>query len=84
MDSISDDINCYERVVLEQFWMTGSQWATFKKSYTTLYKGIDQSKRKQISEAVDQLCSKGILRKMTYCLELDKTKLKEVKEILGR
>ena len=71
-------------IVLEQFWMTGSQRAGLRKSYTTLYKGIDPAKRFQVSKAIDRLCDKGILRKLNNCLELDKTKMKEVKNILGR
>lgn len=74
----------FKREILEQYWMPGSEHAEMRKSYRTLYKGIDPKYRKEVSKAVDQLIDEEILVKLIYCLELNKKKIHRIKEILGR
>lgn len=74
----------YERLVLEQFWMPGSERAELRKSVHTLYKGIHPKERKGIMKATQLLIDENVLRKLNYCLELNTAKMAWVKTILGR
>lgn len=74
----------YERSVLEQFWRPGASQAELRKTNRTLYKGFSQSERSDVSDAIQRLYNKGLLKSLKYCIELNMTKVKEVKEILGR
>ena len=80
----SDEIMDFKRLVLEQYWMPGSEYAEMKKSYRTLFKGIDPKYRKDIANAIKQLKNEGILKELIHCLELDKSKFDQIKQILGR
>ncbi|MBR0091053.1 MAG: hypothetical protein IJP92_05085 [Lachnospiraceae bacterium] len=79
-----DEEKDYERIVLEQFWMIGSERAEMRKSFRTLYKGIEQKQRKKVGMAIDRLEKKDIIKKLTYCFELNTMKMNEIKLILGR
>lgn len=74
----------YERILLEQFWMPGAERIQLKRSYTTLFRGIPPKDRSKIDKAVERLCNRGIFRKQSYCIAIDKSKLQEVSTILGR
>ena len=78
------DDTYFKRLVLEQFWMPGSERAQIRKSPRTLYKGIDSKYRKQVSLAIASLKSADILLELTYCLELNKSKMNQIKLMLGR
>lgn len=79
----SDEQN-YEKIVLEQFWMKGSNAADPRKTYRTLCKGVKQKDKAKILAAVDVLIHRNILTRRTYCLELNFSKMTEIKAILGR
>lgn len=74
----------YEKIVLEQFWMKGSNAADPRKTYRTLCKGVKQQDKAKVLAAVDALIRRKILTRLTYCLELNFSKMKEIKDILGR
>ena len=74
----------YEKKVLEQFWMIGSDRAENKKSIHTLFKGFKQKERKLVADAIDSLQKKNILKKLTYCYALNTSKMSQINEILGR
>lgn len=74
----------YERLVLEQYWMKGSAAADPRKTHRTLLKGIKQQEQAKVLLAIESLIDKKILRRLTYCIELDFSKLAEVRRILGR
>lgn len=74
----------YEKIVLEQFWMKGSNAADPRKTYRTLCKGVKQKDKAKILVAVDALIHRKILIRLTYCLELNFSKMTEIKAILGR
>ena len=81
-----NDKDCayYEKLVLEQFWMKGSNAAEPRKTYRTLFKGVKQQEKANVLTAVNSLLSRKILLRLTYCLELNFSKMSEIKEILGR
>ncbi|MCM1159152.1 MAG: hypothetical protein NC300_11570 [Bacteroidales bacterium] len=74
----------YEKIVLEQFWMKGSNAADPRKTYRTLCKGVKQQDKAKVLAAVDALIHRKILTRLTYCLELNFSKMTEIKDILGR
>lgn len=79
----SNELN-YEKIVLEQFWMKGSNAADPRKTYRTLCKGVKQKDKAKVLAAVDALIHRKILVRLTYCLELNFAKMTEIKAILGR
>ena len=79
----SNELN-YEKIVLEQFWMKGSNAADPRKTYRTLCKGVKQKVKAKVLAAVDTLIHRKILVRLTYCLELNFGKMTEIKAILGR
>lgn len=74
----------YEKIVLEQYWMKGSNAAEPRRTYRTLCKGVKQKEKAKILLAVDRLIDRKILTRLTYCLELNFDKINEIKNILGR
>lgn len=80
---VSNEKN-YEKIVLEQFWMKGSKAAEPRKTYRTLCKGVSQKDKARILAAVDTLIHRKLLIRLTYCLELNFSKMTEIKSILGR
>ena len=80
----SNNEKYYEKIVLEQFWMKGSNAADPRKTYRTLCKGVKQQEKAKVLAAVDALIHRKILVRLTYCLELNFSKMTEIKEILGR
>jgi len=83
-EMVEKDNEYYERLVLEQYWMIGSRAAEPRKTHRTLLKGIKQQEKAKVLLAIDSLIDKGILHRLTYCIELDFSQLAEVRRILGR
>lgn len=78
------DEKYYEKLVLEQYWMKGSNLAEPRKTYRTLFKGIKQQEKANVLIAIEALINRKVLRRLTYCMELNFSKMTEIKEILGR
>lgn len=78
------DIVYYEKLVLEQFWMTGSAMADVNRSERTLFKGIPAPERENVLQAIQSLVNKRILIKLKFCYELNMKNMETVKKILGR
>lgn len=84
-ESVADENDeYYERLVLEQFWMKGSSAAEPRKTRRTLLKGIKQNDRLYVNAAIERLIDNGVIKPLTYCMELNFSKLTEIKRILGR
>lgn len=83
-DTSNNNERYYEKIVLEQFWMKGSNAADPRKTYRTLCKGVKQQDKAKVLAAVDALIRRKILIRLTYCLELNFSKMAEIKDILGR
>lgn len=80
---IDEDI-VFERKVLEQYWRPGSDHADRRRLFDTLFRGNNQQDFANISAAIDRLFTKGILRRKNNFIELNISKMPEIKEILGR
>lgn len=76
--------NEFRRKILEQYWVPGAEHAEMRKSYRTLFKGIDPKYRNQVAKTIKQLKDEDILTELIHCLELNKSKMDQIKEILGR
>lgn len=74
----------YEKKVLEQYWRPGSDHADHRRVFDTLFKGYSQQDYPGISDAIDRLCSEGILLRKNYCIELNFSQINKIKNILGR
>ena len=83
-DNEENDIINYEKVLLEQFWKVGYSTPEPRRSFTAIYKGITNKNTSKIDEAIEELTKKGLIVKRNYCYELNFSKIKEIKEILGR
>lgn len=83
METVKDS-EYYEKLVLEQYWMIGSKNAARRRTYRTLFKGVKEQDKQEISSAIQRLITRDILRNLTYCIELNFSKLEEIKAILGR
>lgn len=78
------DERYYERLVLEQYWMIGSNSAEPRKTYRTLFKGVKTQEKANVLRAIEELISRDVLRRLNYCIEINFSKLAEIREILGR
>lgn len=74
----------YEKKVLEQYWRPGSDHADRRRVFDTLFKGYSQQDYPGISDAIDRLCSEGILLRKNYCIELNFSQINKIRSILGR
>lgn len=74
----------YERIVLEQYWKPGYDTAEPRRAYQTLLRGVAQSDKLEVAEAIDSLLKKGILIKKARVIELNFEKIEEIKKIVHR
>ena len=74
----------YERTVLEQYWKPGYDMAEPRRAYQTLLRGVAQSDKMAVAEAIDSLTKKGILIKKARVIELNFEKMEEIKKIIHR
>lgn len=81
---IENSYNVYERQVLEQFWKPGYSNAEPRRTYTAMFKGVPETNRGAIKEAIGSLLKKGIIRELNVCYELNFSEIVEIKRILGR
>lgn len=81
---VPEDIDKYEKIVLEQFWKPGYQTAELRRTYTALFKGTSSNDNTNIQNAVKSLIKKELLKELNVCYELNTSQLDEIKRILGR
>lgn len=79
-----NNVDEYERKVLEQFWKPGYSSAELRRTYTALFKGIDSKEQGYIQQAIRSLLKKGLIKELNICYELNTSELGEIKHILGR
>lgn len=82
--STENDKTNFERILLEQFWKVGSLNPEPRRAFTAIYRGVGNNNFDNINKALDNLLKQDIIRKRTYCYELNFEKLKEIRCILGR
>lgn len=81
--SFSNEI-WYEKKVLEQYWRPGSNHSDRRRLYETLFRGLSQQEYESINNAIQRLISKEILISKSNYIELNFSKMKEVRQIIGR
>lgn len=74
----------YERIVLEQYWKPGYDMAEPRRAYQTLLRGVPQSDKMAVSEAIESLIKKGILIKRARVIELNFERIEDIKRIIHR
>lgn len=74
----------YERTVLEQYWKPGYDMAEPRRAYQTLLRGVPQSDKMAVSEAIASLIKKGILIERARVIELNFEKMEDIKRIIHR
>lgn len=82
-NSLSDE-TWYEKKVLEQYWRPGSDHSDKRRLYETLFKGVPQQEYDSITSAIQRLLSEGILISKSNYIELNFSKMKEIRQIIGR
>lgn len=80
----SDNSIDYERVILEQFWKPGYDMAEPNRSFQVLFKGVPNSDRTRLVDAIELLVRKGILIKRIRVYELNIEKIDTIKSIIAR
>lgn len=83
LEIVDNSIN-YEKVVLEQFWRPGAEWADSHRGYQTLFRGVSNEERQFISDAVEALLRRRILIKGKKAISLNRDMLEEIMTILER
>jgi hypothetical protein len=81
-----EDIDPYEKHVLETFWPSGKDRLNPNKRIDTVRLGVKPNEFEAVDRAIDSLMRKNILtkRKGWLAFELNLSELKEIKRILGR
>lgn len=79
-----ENVDNYEKIVLEQFWKPGYSSAELRRTYTALFKGVNPREHENIEKAIRSLLRKGLIRELNICYELNTTSIVEIKRILGR
>lgn len=85
VDEVKGDILAdYMRSVLERFWPKGRANYDGRKAFRTLYMGVSKSDHHQISDAIEALRKRKLIKIVSNCAELNHENLQEIKHILGR
>jgi len=79
-----DDLIHYTQSVLERFWPKGRASFEGRKALRTLYLGVSKSEHKQISDAIEELRKRKLVKIFSGYAELNNESLGEIKNILGR
>lgn len=79
-----ENIDYYEKLVLEQFWKRGSDRAEMRRTYTALFRGTKSNEQMHIQNAINSLLKRGLICELNVCYELNTTHMGEISHILGR
>lgn len=74
----------YKKILLEQFWKIGRRNAEPRCGKNTVYRGIPKNDIRYIDEALTELVTSGLIKKLSVCYELNFSRIDEIKAILGR
>ncbi len=74
----------YKKILLEQFWKPGKDLAERRCGFHTVYRGISKNDIKYIDDALKELISQGVIKKLSMCYELNFSKIDEISRILER
>jgi len=80
----NENIDYYEKLVLEQFWKRGYDRAELRRTYTAMFRGIKGNEQVYVQNAINSLLKRGLIRELNVCYELDTSHMAEINHILGR
>lgn len=83
-EETEENIDYYEKLVLEQFWKRGSDRAEMRRTYTALFRGTKNSEQTHIQNAINSLLKRGLICELNVCYELNTAYMGEISHILGR
>jgi hypothetical protein len=79
-----DILNDCMKSVLERFWPKGRSSYEGRKALRTLYYGASKSQHNQISNAIEELRKRKLIKIFSTYAELNNDSLGQIKDILGR
>lgn len=79
-----EDVDYYEKLVLEQFWKRGYDRAELRRTYTALFRGTKSNEQVHVQNAINSLLKKGLIYELNVCYELNTAHMGEINHILGR
>lgn len=79
-----EDVDYYEKLVLEQFWKRGYDRAELRRAYTALFRGIKGNEQVYVQNAINALLKRGLINELNVCYELNMAHMDEICHILGR
>ncbi|MDE7445013.1 MAG: hypothetical protein K2N15_04805 [Lachnospiraceae bacterium] len=79
-----EDVDYYEKLVLEQFWKRGYDRAELRRTYTALFRGTKSNEQVHVQNAINSLLKRGLLNELNVCYELNTQYIEEICHILGR
>lgn len=74
----------YEKEILEIFWKPSRPAYDKYKHTKTIFQTFPQKKSKKVAEAIESLKKKGLLLQPGYCLEINKERISDIIQALGR
>ena len=80
----TDILDDYMRSVLERFWPKGRSSFEGRKALRTLYYGVSKSEHNQISNAIEELRRRKLIKLFSTYAELNNENLGQIKDILVR
>lgn len=81
---MDENIDYYEKLVLEQFWKRGSDRAEMRRTYTALFRGTKSNEQIYVQNAINSLLKRGVICELNVCYELNTAHMGEISHILGR
>lgn len=81
---VDENIDYYEKLVLEQFWKRGSDRAEMRRTYTALFRGTKSNEQIYVQNAINSLLKRGFICELNVCYELNTAHMGEISHILGR
>lgn len=79
-----ENVDYYEKLVLEQFWKRGYDRAELRRTYTALFRGIKSNEQVHVQNAINSLLKRGLISELNVCYELNTSHMAEINHILGR
>lgn len=79
-----ENVDYYEKLVLEQFWKRGYERAELRRTYTALFRGTKSNEQMYVQNAINALLKRDLIRELNVCYELNTAHMTEIEHILGR
>lgn len=79
-----ENVDYYEKLVLEQFWKRGSDRAELRRSHSALFRGTKSNEQMHVQNAINALLKRDLIRELNVCYGLNIAHMAEIEHILGR